>query len=108
MRHPLYTGNILLVSGFAIASSVWWTAPVTLLFFWFYYPTAIEYEDRKLRRLFGAAWEEWAARTPALMPRFGAGKPGDRRWSLGVSNKHGEILFVLFAVGCAYWIARQT
>jgi protein-S-isoprenylcysteine O-methyltransferase Ste14 len=109
VRHPLYTGNILLVSGFALASSVWWTVPVTLFFFWFYYPTAIEYEDRKLRRLFGAAWEAWAARTPALMPRFGnAASAGDRRWSLGVSNKHGEIVFVLFALGCAYWIARQT
>jgi protein-S-isoprenylcysteine O-methyltransferase Ste14 len=111
VRHPLYTGNILLVSGFALASSVWWTIPVTLFFFWFYYPTAIEYEDRKLRRIFGAAWEEWAARTPALMPRFGGGtasKAGDRSWSFGVSNKHGEILFVLFALGCAYWIARET
>jgi protein-S-isoprenylcysteine O-methyltransferase Ste14 len=111
VRHPLYTGNILLVSGFALASSVWWTIPVTLFFFWFYYPTAIEYEDRKLRRIFGAAWEEWAARTPALVPRFSgaaASNAGDRRWSFGVSNKHGEILFVLFALGCAYWIARET
>lgn len=111
VRHPLYTGNILLVSGFALASAVWWTIPVTLFFFWFYYPTAIEYEDRKLRRIFGAAWEEWAARTPALVPRFGgaaARNAHDRRWSFGVSNKHGEILFVLFTLGCAYWIARET
>ena len=37
VRHPLYTGNILLVTGFAIAGSRWWGIPVALLFFWFYY-----------------------------------------------------------------------
>src|SRR5687767_8469363 len=57
VRHPLYTGNILLVLGFALAGSRWWAIPLALFFFWFYYPTAIEYEDRKLRRIFGAAWE---------------------------------------------------
>lgn len=107
VRHPLYTGNILLVVGFALAGSRWWGVPLALFFFWFYYPTAIEYEDRKLHRIFGAAWEQWSARTPALLPRFGSvqtASPGDRRWSLRVSNRHGELLFVAFALGCAAWI----
>ncbi len=107
VRHPLYTGNILLVIGFALAASRWWGIPLALFFFWFYYPTAIEYEDRKLQRIFGAAWEQWSARTPALLPRFGGGKAGagDRRWSLAVSNTHGELVFVAFALVCAAWIA---
>jgi protein-S-isoprenylcysteine O-methyltransferase Ste14 len=111
VRHPLYTGNILLVTGFALAGSRWWGIPLALFFFWFYYPTAIEYEDRKLHRLFGAAWEAWSARTPALMPRFegvAAAAAGDRRWSLAVSNTHGELVFVAFALGCAAWIAWEA
>jgi protein-S-isoprenylcysteine O-methyltransferase Ste14 len=109
VRHPLYTGNILLVLGFALASSRWWAVPLALFFFWFYYPTAIEYEDRKLRRIFGAAWEAWSARTPALLPRLGAASPrGDRRWSLAVSNSHGEVLFVALALICAAWIAWEA
>jgi len=111
VRHPLYTGNILLVTGFALAGSRWWGIPLALFFFWFYYPTAIEYEDRKLHRLFGAAWEAWSARTPALLPRFGgvaAAAEGDRRWSLAVSNTHGELVFVAFALGCAAWIAWEA
>jgi protein-S-isoprenylcysteine O-methyltransferase Ste14 len=111
VRHPLYTGNILLVTGFALAGSRWWGIPLALFFFWFYYPTAIEYEDRKLHRLFGATWEAWAARTPALMPRFGgvaAAAAGDRRWSLAVSNTHGELVFVAFALSCAAWIAWEA
>ena len=111
VRHPLYTGNILLVLGFALAGSRWWAIPLALFFFWFYYPTAIEYEDRKLRRIFGAAWETWSARTPALMPRIGGGQPGaagDRSWSLAVSNTHGELVFVAFALTCAAWIAWEA
>lgn len=111
VRHPLYTGNILLVVGFALAGSRWWAVPLALLFFWFYYPAAIEYEDRKLRRIFGAAWEEWSARTPALLPRFGgsvAAGAGGRRWSLAVSNTHGELVFVAFALLCAAWIAWEA
>ena len=111
VRHPLYTGNILLVTGFAIAGSRWWGIPVALLFFWFYYPTAIEYEDRKLRRLFGTAWEQWSARTPALMPRFGgvsSPQVGNRTWALAVSNKHGELVFVAFALACAAWISWEA
>ncbi len=112
VRHPLYTGNILLVVGFALAGSRWWGIPLALFFFWFYYPTAIEYEDRKLHRLFGAAWEQWSARTPALMPRFGSVPPagaGDRRWSLAVSTRrNGELVFVLLALVSAAWVAWQA
>ncbi len=112
VRHPLYTGNILLVVGFALAGSRWWGIPLALFFFWFYYPTAIEYEDRKLHRLFGAAWEQWSARTPALMPRFGSVPPagaGDRRWSLAVSTRrNGELVCVLLALVSAAWVAWQA
>jgi len=111
VRHPLYTGNILLVIGFAIAGSRWWAIPVAAFFFWFYYPTAIEYEDRKLRRIFGEAWEAWSSRTPALVPRFGtipATGAGDGRWTLAVSNTHGEFLFVAMALICAVWIAWEA
>jgi len=111
VRHPLYTGNILLVVGLALAGSRWWGIPLALLFFWFYYPTAIEYEDRKLHGIFGAAWEQWSARTPALMPRFGGEAPataGDRRWSLAVSNTHGELVFVVLALACAVWVAWRA
>jgi hypothetical protein len=112
VRHPLYTGNILLVAGFALAGSRWWGIPLAAFFFWFYYPTAIEYEDRKLRRIFGAAWEEWAARTPALVPRFGSVPPSgadDRHWSLGVSSaRNGEIVFVIFCIGCVAWVVWRA
>jgi protein-S-isoprenylcysteine O-methyltransferase Ste14 len=104
VRHPLYTGNILLVIGFAIAGQPLWMVPLSLLFFWFYYPPAIEYEDRKLKGIFGQAWVDWSARTPALMPRFAnVGAMAGGRWTLFNSlRKNGEILITVFVVFCAW------
>lgn len=67
VRHPLYTGNILVLIGMAIINGHVWAVLIALSFFWFYYPTAIEYEDRKLKALFPETWEKWADKTPALI-----------------------------------------
>jgi protein-S-isoprenylcysteine O-methyltransferase Ste14 len=106
VRHPLYTGNILLIIGFSIANTSIWAIPLALAFFWFYYPPAIEYEDRKLRSIFGQAWDDWARQTPALVPNFSntAGlRAGD--WSLAKSlRKNGEFLITLFVLACAWLV----
>ena len=70
MRHPLYTGNIMILIGLCLINGFLWSFITAFIFFWFYYPTAIEYEDRKLKSLFPDAWEEWASITPALMPKM--------------------------------------
>lgn len=103
VRHPLYTGNLLIIIGFSVASAAWWTALVALVFFWFYYPPAIEYEDRKLRGLFGVQWEAWAAKVPALVPRpTGLSSVGSGGWSFKKSYKqNGEPLIVAYI---AFWL----
>lgn len=107
VRHPLYTGNILIIIGFSIASGIWWTALVTLVFFWFYYPTAIEYEDRKLRGLFGADWGNWSSRIPALIPTFSnLSAVSGGSWSLGKSSRqNGEPVIVIFVL---FWFAYMA
>ena len=102
VRHPLYTGNILIVCGFALASATWWALPVALAFFWFYYPPAIEYEDRKLRRYFGERWERWARDVPALVPALqNAGAMGGGRWSFAKSMwRNGEIVIAVYILAC--------
>jgi protein-S-isoprenylcysteine O-methyltransferase Ste14 len=110
MRHPLYTGNIALVVGFALACSTYWAIPVALVFFWFYYPPAIEYEDRKLRRIFGERWEQWAAETPALFPRLSRiGKTFQGSWSFSRSTRNnGEIFIAVFVVICMAIVLRRV
>ena len=70
VRHPLYTGNIMILIGLCLINGFFWSFVTAFIFLWFYYPTAIEYEDRKLKSLFPDTWEEWASITPALMPKM--------------------------------------
>jgi len=103
VRHPLYVGNILLLLGFCIASQLWWSIPVMLGFLWFYYPTAISYEDRKLNKLFGEQWQRWSADTLALIPRFRGRGFRFGGWSFKQSMMaNGEPLIVLYIIYCAY------
>lgn len=102
VRHPLYTGNILLLIGFSIASGLWWCLAVALVFFGFYYPPAIEYEDRKLRRIFKSHWDAWAEHVPALVPalRNLSGMAGGS-WSLRKSmRRNGEGVIALYVLAC--------
>ena len=110
VRHPLYTGNILVLVGLAIASWQWWALPVAVLFFWFYYPTAIEYEDRKLHRIFGAEWEAWARETPALVPSFrNARRVAEGEWSLRKSfRKNGEAAVAAYILFCVFLVVRPV
>ena len=109
MRHPLYTGNIALVTGFALASSTLWALPVAIAFFWFYYPTAIEYEDRKLHSIFGDAWREWSAQTPALVPKLSnISQAFSGTWSFTLSTRrNGEIFIVIFVFVCMAIVYRR-
>ena len=70
VRHPLYTGNIMILIGLCLINGFFWSFVTAFIFLWFYYPTAIEYEDRKLKSLFPDTWGEWASMTPALMPKM--------------------------------------
>jgi hypothetical protein len=107
VRHPLYTGNLLLLTGFTLASGVWWTPVIALAFWWFYYPPAIEYEDRKLRRIFGQRCAEWQRSAPAVLPRSLWPSRGGG-WSLRTSiSRNAEPLVLLYTVFWLGWIYRQ-
>jgi len=104
VRHPLYVGNILLLVGFSIASTQWWSFVLMIALLWFYYPPTISYEDNKLRDLFGAEWEEWSKNIHALIPTFGA-KAGSMKstWSFKKSlMQNAEPVIVVYLIGCMY------
>ncbi|MBW7931337.1 MAG: isoprenylcysteine carboxylmethyltransferase family protein [Gammaproteobacteria bacterium] len=104
VRHPLYLGNLLLLAGFGVMSDRWWALPVAVLFWLFYYPPAIEYEDRKLRRIFGPACAEWQRRTPAVLPSCLLPKR-DGQWSLRTSmRRNAEPLVIAYSVAWLTWL----
>jgi len=106
VRHPLYSGNILVIYAFAGASGVWWTFVVATAFLLFYYPTAIEYEDRKLSAIFGDEWQAFAKNTPALVPAFGSRERDlGGHWSFRTSmSRNLEPVIAVFLLACFVFI----
>jgi len=108
VRHPLYTGNLLILIGFTLACARWWAPLVAAAFWWFYYPVAIQYEDRKLQRIFGADWERWSATVPAVIPRRLIPR-GPASWSLMTSLRQNlEPVVLVFTLICIAWIGMRT
>jgi uncharacterized membrane protein len=109
VRHPLYTGNILMLIGYCLANGQLWPWLVGGAFLWIWYPAAIEYEDRKLNMHFGDSWREWSARTPALVPRSFSGMgAADTSWSLAKSMKQNlEPVIVAYSIGWLWWMWKQ-
>jgi protein-S-isoprenylcysteine O-methyltransferase Ste14 len=107
VRHPLYTGNLLLLAGFTVASGTWWAYVVAAWFWWFYYPPAIDYEDRKLLRIFGPRCAEWQGTVPAVLPRSLRPRRGGT-WSFRTSlRRNAEPVVFLYTLFWLGWIYRQ-
>jgi protein-S-isoprenylcysteine O-methyltransferase Ste14 len=66
VRHPLYLGLILVLLGLC-------TTPLSLattIFALVYILVGIRFEERKLVRIYGAAYENYCAAVPMLIPRW--------------------------------------
>ena len=91
-RNPLYLGSMLIAFGFALAArSLWIGIALAVLFAVIYIPV-IRSEEEYLRSQF-AAYVEYAARVPRLIPRMTpAGQPGDEAgvFSAALYRKHRE------------------
>lgn len=70
VRNPLYLGRILNFTGLAMLSGSLGFAAVVLLAAVLIYERISCYEEQYLRGRFAAEYPEWAARVPALFPRF--------------------------------------
>ena len=106
VRHPLYVGNILILLAFAAASGFWWTFLIVVTFLCFYYPTAIEYEDRKLSTKFESSWHVYAKQTPALLPGL-SNRERDigAQWSMKKSlTTNLEPVIAAFLLSCIVYV----
>jgi len=69
VRHPLYLGNCLMILGVALATKTLWFPVVAGLAFWLYIERVILAEEAFLAERFGKRFLQWAAHTPAFLPR---------------------------------------
>jgi protein-S-isoprenylcysteine O-methyltransferase Ste14 len=107
MRNPLYVGNFLIWTGFAIGSGVLWFLPIAVALFALEYSFIVRYEEGVLESIFGSEYVEYKRRTPRWIPR--PPRPGSAVASEG--HDVGEALrsevstFAQYvALGVAFWM----
>jgi len=106
VRHPLYLGNFIILSGFTIASANPYVVAVVVVFFLVWYPAAIAYEDSKLENIFGDDWREWSRNIRAIIP--GRVRLSDLKasgWDTYQSLiRNGELPISLYLLSCGIWL----
>ena len=71
-RNPLYFGSALLAAGFAIAGGSWADGAMVIAYFAVFYYAVMRNEEEDLRKRFGVAFDEYAARVPLFLPWYPA------------------------------------
>ena len=70
VRNPLYVGNWLLWTGFAVWSRLLWMIPVAWLIFFVQYRAIAKWEASFIRSKYLAAYDEYARHVRPWMPRW--------------------------------------
>jgi protein-S-isoprenylcysteine O-methyltransferase Ste14 len=70
VRNPLYVGNWLLWTGFAVWSRLLWMVPVAWLIFFFQYRAIARWEASFIRSKYPGAYDRWANQVRPWMPRW--------------------------------------
>lgn len=73
IRHPLYTGTLLLVLGYVLFNPLLVNL-ISLISVIIYLPFGIHFEERKLIQMFGSEYLDYKKSVPALFPRFNSKK----------------------------------
>ena len=85
LRNPLYVGNILLWTGFAVTARLLWLAVVILVLLALEYHAIVRWEETLLESRLGQAYRDYAARVPRWIPSLDRGDRGLRRATEGFS-----------------------
>jgi protein-S-isoprenylcysteine O-methyltransferase Ste14 len=82
VRHPLYIANTVTMLGLALFPARWTLPVIVLLASVLYYERIAMREEAFLDTQFGQTFRDYAARVPAIVPRFDVYTPSTRPFSL--------------------------
>lgn len=114
VRNPLYLGNCLMYLGVALFTQSVLLALAMAMVLMFYYERIIAAEEAFLADKFGAVYTDWAARTPAFIPRLSGWVPSDLTFSLRsvIRREHpsvyGAILMLVLVELGLHLLGRST
>ncbi len=70
VRNPIYLAMFGMILSTGLAISRWWVLPIAITLFLIGNAIRIRSEEKLLRESFGAEFEDYARRVPALFPRI--------------------------------------
>ena len=99
VRHPLRAATLIVVFGFSLFPHVGVQPPVVLALALAHSAYRIRRDEARLRERFGAAFDRWAARVPALVPRLSGPVPARRPfdWRVALRREHAWVAGILVA-----------
>jgi protein-S-isoprenylcysteine O-methyltransferase Ste14 len=102
VRNPLYLGNILLWTGFAISARLVWLAPIIIVLLALEYHAIVRWEERLLEERIGEAYSQYVTTVPRWLPSFRACPAS----SVPVTFSWGQTFFsergTLIAIGAGF------
>jgi len=101
VRHPLYVANGLMALGLSMFPAVWYLPVILVLATLLYYERIAAREEAFLLERFGAPFEAWAARVPALVPSFAHYMPATTRFAWKKVARHEFHGLMVIAAGAA-------
>ncbi len=99
VRNPLYVGNLMLWSGFALSARLVWMLAVVLVVIGFEYHAIVRWEEQLLRARRGEEYLAYAARVPRWLPlpgRLGlrTAPPAPYSWLDTLHSERGTIIAI--------------
>jgi len=97
VRNPLYLGNLIIWFGLSLFMKSLWFSTIVMLFFAVFYERIIMREEAFLREKFGDAFMQWAAATPAIMPKFKNWRPPSLpfSWKSAINREYGTFFAII-------------
>jgi protein-S-isoprenylcysteine O-methyltransferase Ste14 len=113
VKNPLYIGSILITTGFCILSdNIYILSALTFMFCFHYIPYKKKVEGDRLKKLFGAKYEDYDREVPEYIPRLTPFSNEKVRWNFKnfMNNSEGGIVLliivgILIILSKSYWIS---
>jgi protein-S-isoprenylcysteine O-methyltransferase Ste14 len=110
LRNPLYLGNILLWTGFAIAAGLLWVAPIVVVLLVLEYHAIVRWEEQLLATRIGEPYARYTRDVPRWFPSFNRAGPSDAvgafSWKQTLFSERGTLI-AIFAGFLLLWIKAR-
>jgi protein-S-isoprenylcysteine O-methyltransferase Ste14 len=111
VRNPLYIGNILLWTGFAISARLLWLAPIIVILLALEYHAIVRWEEGLLRQRMGDPYARYVAAVPRWLPAFRAHTAPTHTnaafsWKQTLFSERGTLIAIVLGV-LLLWIKAR-